>query len=85
MYIKIGGVPGAEYLSSPDTAKKEPYSRTIQLSGFSGFTILYVDAYDNNDNRYYASYHSSYKTQSSASKPYIVEKTRQQDYKILHS
>ncbi|MEN6514913.1 MAG: hypothetical protein ABFC87_00675 [Fervidobacterium sp.] len=75
MYIKIGGVPGAEYLSSPRFYEEgNTIQGQVQLSGFSGLTMLYVDAYDNNDNRYLCIIPLSIQnSKQNASKPYIVE------------
>ncbi|HPT59691.1 MAG TPA: hypothetical protein PLD16_07665, partial [Fervidobacterium sp.] len=73
MYLKIGSVPGAEYLSSPRYYEEGNHIQgQIQLSGFSGVTILYVDAYDNDDNRYLCIIPLFVQnSKQNASKPYI--------------
>lgn len=84
MYLKIGSVPGAEYLSSPRYYEEGNHIQgQIQLSGFSGFTILYVDAYDNNDNRYLCIIPLFVQnSKQNASKPYIVEENTDSKYSV---
>jgi len=84
MYIKIGSTPGAEYLSSPRYYEEGNYiKKQIQLAGFSGTTMLYIDAYDKNDSRYlYIIPLFIQSSKQNASKPYIVEKSTDNNYSI---
>ncbi len=84
MYLKVDSVPGAEYLSSPRYYEEGNHIQgQIQLSGFSGPTILYVDAYDNNDNRYLCVIPLFVQnSKQNASKPYIVEKDTDSKYSV---
>ncbi|MEN3041932.1 MAG: hypothetical protein ABDH59_01290, partial [Fervidobacterium sp.] len=53
MYAKLGNPPGAEALTSPRLYNAgDKLNGTIDTSAFSGKAYLFIDAYDENDNRY---------------------------------
>ena len=74
--VKVGGVPGAGTLTNPRVIGYSPaISALSSVKEFEGMVPVYVDLYDQNDNRYekiiylYVS-----RTPSVAITPYIVEK-----------
>lgn len=53
IYAKIGNPPGAEALASPRLyASGNNLKGTVDTASFSGKTYLFLDCYDENDNRY---------------------------------